>query len=120
MDRTIIAALSLEFIRSNIHLDMASNPAYAHMAPLSAFIDLVPDDYASEVRLAHTKRIDTLLWPEEGLDLISGVVTMGDVTFTTLLSLASGVYATSRFNCRALPDTGSPQSFIHQGFLTKG
>ena len=40
---------------------------------------------------------------------------MDDATFTTLLSLHSGVSATSRFNCRALLDTGSPQSFIHQG-----
>ena len=40
---------------------------------------------------------------------------MDDATFTTLLSLHSGVSTTSRFNCRALLDTGSPQSFIHQG-----
>ena len=31
------------------------------------------------------------------------------------LSLHSGVSTTSRFNCRVLLDTGSPQSFIHQG-----
>ena len=40
---------------------------------------------------------------------------MDDATFTTLLSLHSRVSATSRFNCRALLDMGSPQSFIHQG-----
>ena len=40
---------------------------------------------------------------------------MDDATFTTLLSLYSGVSATSRFNCGALLNTGSPQSFIHQG-----
>ena len=40
---------------------------------------------------------------------------MDDATFTTLLSLQSGVSTTSRFNCRALLDTGSPQPFIHQG-----
>ena len=40
---------------------------------------------------------------------------MDDATFTTLLSLHSGVSATSRSNCRVLLDTGSPQSFIHQG-----
>ena len=40
---------------------------------------------------------------------------MDDATFTTLLSLHSGVSATSRFKCRALLDTGSPQLFIHQG-----
>ena len=40
---------------------------------------------------------------------------MDDATFTTLLSLHSGVSTTSRFNCRALLDTGSPQSFIHRG-----
>ena len=52
---------------------------------------------------------------EQGPDLISGVVTMDDVTFTTLPSLTSGASATSHFRCRALFDTGSPQSFIHQG-----
>ena len=40
---------------------------------------------------------------------------MEDATFTTLLPLHSGVSTTSRFNCRTLLDTGSPQSFIHQG-----
>ena len=40
---------------------------------------------------------------------------MDDATFTTLLSLHSGDSTTSRFNCRALLDTGSPQSFIHRG-----
>ena len=40
---------------------------------------------------------------------------MDDATFTTLLSLHSGVSATSRFSYRALLDTGSPQSSIHQG-----
>ena len=39
---------------------------------------------------------------------------MDDATLTTLLSLHSGVSTTSRFNCRALLDTGSPQSSIHQ------
>ena len=40
---------------------------------------------------------------------------MDDVTFTTLPSLNSGASATFQFRCRALLDTGSPQSFIHQG-----
>ena len=40
---------------------------------------------------------------------------MDDVTFTTLPSLTSGASATSQFPCRALLDTGSPQSFKHQG-----
>ena len=40
---------------------------------------------------------------------------MDDATFTTLFSLHSGVSTTSRFICCALLDTGSPQSFIHQG-----
>ena len=40
---------------------------------------------------------------------------MDDATFTTLPSLTSGAWATSQFPCHALLDTGSPQSFIHQG-----
>ena len=74
----------------------------------------MPDDHASAVLLAQEQRIDAPLVPEQGPDLIGGVVTMDDATFTTLLSLHSGVSATSRFNCRALLDTGSPQTSIHQ------
>ena len=40
---------------------------------------------------------------------------MDDVTFTTLLLLTSGASVTSQSRCRALLDTESPQSFIHQG-----
>ena len=65
--------------------------------------------------MAQEPRIDAPLIPEQGPDLISGVVTMDYAPFTTLLSLHSGVSTTSRFNCRALLDTGSSQSFIHQG-----
>ena len=65
--------------------------------------------------MAYATRATAPLLPEQGPDLVSGVVTMDDATFTTLLSLSSGATATSRFNCRALIDTGSPQSFIHQG-----
>ena len=75
----------------------------------------MPDDHAPEVLLAQEQRIDVPLIPEQGPDLISGVVTIDDDTFTTLLSLHSGVSTTSRFYCRALLDTGSPQLFIHQG-----
>ena len=64
--------------------------------------------------MAQGPRVDAPLIPEQGPDLISGVVTMDDTMFTTLLSLHSGVFTTSRLNCRALLDTGSPQSFIHK------
>ena len=99
------------------HLRLDTNPPSANprMAALSAFAYSVPDDHAPEVLLAQEPRIDAPLIPEQGSDLISGVVTMDDATFTTLLSLHSGVSTKSRFNCRALLDSGSPQSFIHQG-----
>ena len=90
-------------------------PANTQSAMLFASTALVLDDHAPEVLLAQEQRFDAPLIPEQGPDLIGGVVTMDDATFTTLLSLHSGVSATSRFNCRALLDTGSPQSFIHQG-----
>ena len=97
------------------HLRLETNPlpANTQSAMLFAFTVSVPDDHAPEVLLAQEQRIDAPLIPEQGPDLIGGVVTMDDATFTTLLSLHSGVSATSRFNCRALLDTGSPQSFIH-------
>ena len=99
------------------HLRLETNPlpANTQSVMLFAFTASVPDDHASEVLLAQEQRIDAPLIPEQGPDLIGGVVTMDDATFTTLLSLHSGVSATSRFNCPALLDTGSAQSFIHQG-----
>ena len=100
---------------THLRLDTDTPPANTQTATLSAFTDSVPDDYAPEVLLAQEQRIGAPLIPEQGPGLISGVVAMDDATFTTLLSLHSGVSTTSRFNCRALLDTGSPQSFIHQG-----
>ena len=98
------------------HLRLETNPlpANTQSAMLFASTASVPDDHAPEVLLAQEQRIDAPLIPEQGPDLTGGVVTMDDATFTTLLSLHSGVSATSRFTCRALLDTGSPQSFIHQ------
>ena len=98
------------------HLRLVTNPlpANTQSAMLFAFTASVPDDHAPEVFLAQEQRIDAPLIPEQGPDMIGGVVTMDDATFTTLLSLHSGGSATSRLNCRALLDPGSPQSFIHQ------
>ena len=97
------------------HLCLETNPlpANTQSAMLFALTASVPDDHASEVLLAQEQRIDAPVIPEQGPRLIGGGVTMDDATFTTLLSLHSGVSATSRFNCRALLGTGSPQSFIH-------
>ena len=99
------------------HLRLDTDPPCAdtQMTALSAYTYSVPDDHAPEVLLAQGPRIDAPLIPEQGPDLISGVVTINDATFTPLVSLHSGVSTTSRFNCRALLDTGSPQSFIHEG-----
>ena len=98
------------------HLRLVTNPlpANTQSAMLFASTASVPDDHAPEVLLAQEQRIDAPLIPEQGPYLIGGVVIMDDATFTTLLSLHSGVSATSRFNCRAHLETGSPQSFIHQ------
>ena len=45
--------------------------------------------------LAHTKRVDAPLLPEQGPDLISGAVTMDHATFSTFLSLTRGTSAVS-------------------------
>ena len=92
---------------------------YSHSTVLSAFMNSAPDDHTPEVLLTNVTRGDQSLMSEQGPDLIGGVVTMDDVTFTTLLSLTSGASATYQFRCRALLDTGSPQSFIHQGAFEK-
>ena len=96
-------------------LDTDSPSTNTQTATLLAFTDSVPDDHAPVVLLVQEQRIDAPHIPEQCPDLIGGVVTMDDATFTTLLALHSGVSTTSRFVCRALLDTGSPQSFIHQG-----
>ena len=99
---------------TRIRLNTAPVGEDPHDAILSALIDSVPDDHVPEVLLTYGSHTDKALKPEQGPDLVSGTVTIDD-TFTTLPSLTSGASATSSFRCRALLDTGSPQSFIHQG-----
>ena len=90
---------------THLRLDTTPLPANARTAVLSAFTDSVPDDHVPEVLLAHEQRDDAPLTPEQGPDMIGGIVTMDDATFTTLLTLHSGVFATSRFDCRAILDS---------------
>ena len=90
---------------THLRLDTTLLPANAQTAAPSTSTDSVPDDHASEVLLAHEQRDDAPLMPEQGPDLIGGIITMDDVTFTTLLTLHSGVSATSRFDCRAILDS---------------
>ena len=72
---------------THLRLDTDPPSANTQTATLSAFTDSVPDDHAPEVLLAQEQRIDAPLIPEQGPDMIGGVVTMEDATFTTLLSL---------------------------------
>ena len=104
---------------THLRLDTDSPCTNTQMTALSAFIYSVPDDHAPEVLLVQEPRIDAPLILEQGPDLISDVVAMDDATFTTLLSLHSGVSTTSRFNCRALLDTGSPNPSSIKKPLTK-
>ena len=97
---------------THVRLDRFPPNAPTLVAQLSAFTDSMADNHAPEV---HAPHVTTPLLPEQGLVLVSGVVAMDDATFTTLLPLSSRASATSRFNYRALLDTGSPQSFIRQG-----
>ena len=68
-----------------------------------------------KVILAHIKRVDAPLLPEQGPDLTSDAVTVDDATFNTFLSLTRGTSTMSPFNCCALLDTGSSQSYIRYG-----
>ena len=97
------------------HLRLDTTPLLANVqtAVLSAFTDSVPDDHALEVLLAHEQRDDAPLMPEQCPDMIGGIVTMDDATFTTLLTLGSGVFATSRFDCRAILDSYLAAGLIH-------
>ena len=100
---------------THLRLETDPLPANTQSAMLFAHTGSEPDDHAPEVLLAQEQRSDAPLIREQGPDLIGGIVTIDDATFTTLFSLHSGVSATSRFNCRALLNTGSPQSSIHEG-----
>ena len=75
---------------THLRLDTTPLPANAQTAALSAFTESVPDYHAPEVLLAQEQRADAPLMPEQGPDLIGGIVTMDDATFTTLLTLHSG------------------------------
>ena len=90
---------------THLRLDTTPLPANAQTAALSAFTQSVSDDHAPEVRLAQEQRADAPLMPEQGPDLIGGIVTIDDATFTTLLTFHSGVFATSRLACRAILDS---------------
>ena len=96
-------------------LNTVSITEYPHNTIISAFMDSAPDDHKPAVLLTNVTRGEQSLLSDQGPDLIGGVVTMDEVTFTTLPPLTSGTSATSQFLCRALLNTGSPQSFIHQG-----
>ena len=98
---------------TRIRLNTVPITEHPHNASISALMDSVPDDHAPDVLLTSTIRSDEPFISEQGPDLISSVVTLNDVTFTTLPFLTSGASATSQFRCRALLDTKSSQSFIH-------
>ena len=104
---------------THLRLDTTPLPANAQTAALSAFTESVPDDHTPEVLLAQEQRADAPPLPEQGPDLLGGIVTMDDATFTTLLTLHSGVSATSRFDCRALLDTGRLNRSFTKEHLTK-
>ena len=108
----------LRYIQLHTSTSIGSLSIPTHSAQFSAFTGSVPHDHAPEVLLAYAQRATAPLLPEQGPDLVSGVVTMDDATFTTLLSLSSGASATSRFNCRALLDIGSPhRSFTKEPLI---
>ena len=58
-------------------------PAIQPMPRRPPFTDSMPDDCATKILLAHTKRVDAPPLPEQGPDLISYTVTMDDATFIT-------------------------------------
>ena len=93
---------------TQIRLDTTPSTRHTHNEIISAFPDLMPDVFAPEILLAHIRHADEHLKPKQGPGLTSGIVTIDDVMFTTVLSLKSGISSTSRFRCRVLLDTESP------------
>lgn len=60
--------------------------------PALGVFDSLPDDHAPEVLLAHDQCLTAHVVPEQGLDLISSVVTINDTTFTLSDADDLGVY----------------------------
>lgn len=92
-DDTVFEAVLITYLC----LDKALLIIPTHAAQLSAFNDSVPDYHAPEVLLAFAPCVITPLIPEQGPDLVSGILTMDDPTFTTLLSLSSEAFPISRY-----------------------
>ena len=67
----------------------------------------VHDDHDCAVLLAHSERITAPGLPEQGPNLVSGVVTMDEAMLTTKLTLHSEVSSMRRLHCRFLLETGS-------------
>ena len=72
---------------THLRLETDPLPANTQSAMLFTYTASVPDDHAPEVLLTQEQRLDAHPIPEQGPDLIGGIVTMDDATFTTLLSL---------------------------------
>ena len=49
---------------------------------------------------------------KQGPSLLGGIYTVDDASFTTRIKFHSGPTATTRYHLIALPDTGSPQTFL--------
>ena len=60
---------------------------------------------------------DTPSLPEHGPGLVGGAITLNDASFTTEIAFHSGTTASTAFCCVTLFDTGSSQTFVHQGVL---
>ena len=57
MDRPSDSFFEIDLV-TRIHLNTVPSTRHTHKAVLSAYTDSVSDDYAPEVLLAHTNRID--------------------------------------------------------------
>ena len=70
--------------------------------------------------LAVTPGVDpSLALPEHGPCLIGGIITLDDASFTTKIAVHSGANALAPYGWVALPDTGSPQTFIRPDLLDR-
>lgn len=70
---------------THLRLDRTPHNAPNHVAQLSALTDSILDHHAPEVLLMYAPCVTVPLMLEQGLDLVSGVVTTDEASFTTLL-----------------------------------
>ena len=78
-----------------------------------------PADSSPEVLAVTPEVVPSLALPEHGPCLVDGIITLDYASFTTKIAVHGGANAVAPYDCVALLDTGSPQTFIRPDVLNR-